>query len=100
MKYNTETDEFTISFFKDILTTIPIIPAVVKIPLWAGRYELTGELAMVWVRERLVPPNRQNIDDILESLGLEEYSEIGLLSALKGKCCQDDLYLEELYEEV
>lgn len=48
-----------------------------------------------WVRERLVPPERANIGEILKARGLEEYDEFGLLVSSGGRCMQDDLYLEE-----
>lgn len=53
-----------------------------------------------WVRERIIPPNRQNISSILHELGMKEYSEIGMLVAYKGSRCQDDMWIEEVTEGI
>lgn len=48
-------------------------------PAWARR----------WVAERVVPPGRQNLGEILRANGLREYSEFALLAFGKGACSQD-----------
>ena len=52
-----------------------------------------------WVQYRLVPPERQNIGQILRDSGLKEYDEFPLLMRSMGRCEQDDCYLEEIPEE-
>jgi len=47
----------------------------------------------VWVQQRIVPPDRQNIGQILKDNGLTEYDEYGLLTLAMGRCAQDDSYL-------
>lgn len=44
----------------------------------------------MWVRQRIVPPDRQNIGQILKANGLEEYDEFSLLMFGSGRCAQDD----------
>ena len=63
--------------------------------LRSGRHELTAEESLGWVRSRLVPPDRQNIQQVLQANGLREYSEIDLLERSRGYSCNDDL---EVYE--
>lgn len=53
----------------------------------------------MWVRQRIVPPDRQNIGQILKANGLEEYDEFSLLMLGSGRCAQDDYYLFPLSEE-
>ena len=65
----------------------------------AGYYDLNPEMSLRWVQDRLIPPNRANIGDILREGGLTEYSEIGMIDLHKGRCVQDDLYLEEYFAE-
>ena len=60
-----------------------------------GKYELTHEDSLRWLRGRICPPGRHNIREILRDNGLEEYDEFGLLMITKGKCGKDELYLVE-----
>ena len=47
----------------------------------------------LWVQQRIVPADRQNIGQILKENGLEEYDEFELLMLADGRCEQDDYYL-------
>lgn len=55
-------------------------------------------LSELWVKERIVPSNRQNIGQILKNNKLSEYDEYKLLIKNKGRCVQDSLYLELIKE--
>lgn len=52
-----------------------------------------------WVRQRIIPSDRQNIGNILKANGLKEYDEHKLLLLADGRCAQDDCYIEPLKEE-
>ena len=52
----------------------------------------------LWVQLRIVPSDRQNLGQILRENGLETYDEYELLLLSKGRCAQDDYYLEQLEE--
>ncbi|MCD8008182.1 MAG: DUF2442 domain-containing protein [Clostridiales bacterium] len=52
--------------------------------------------SLVWVQNRIVPPERQNIGEILKLNGLDEYDEFKLLKLCRGRCAQDDCYLKEI----
>ena len=59
----------------------------------------------VWVQQRIIPTDRQNIGEILRDNQLEEYDEYELLTLAMGRCAQDDYYLvpideKELPEEI
>lgn len=54
--------------------------------------------ALMWVQQRIVPIDRQNIGEILRDNGLEEYDEHKLLMLAMGRCAQDDYYLVPLDE--
>lgn len=47
----------------------------------------------LWVQQRIVPADRQNIGQILKENGLKEYDEFELLMLADGRCEQDDYYL-------
>lgn len=49
-----------------------------------------------WVKERIIPRDRQNISQILKACNMKYYDEFLLLLYAKGRCCQDDYYIEEI----
>lgn len=54
----------------------------------------------IWVQQRIVPPDRQNLGQILKDNGLKEYDEFELLMLADGRCAQDSYYLTEVSEKV
>ena len=52
----------------------------------------------IWVQQRIVPSDRQNLGQILKENNLSEYDEFELLMLSEGRCAQDDLYIEEMTE--
>ena len=50
----------------------------------------------VWVQQRIVPHDRQNLGQILKDNNLDEYDEFELLMLSNGRCSQDELYLEAI----
>ena len=59
----------------------------------------------IWVQQRIVPIDRQNIGEILRDNHLKEYDEYELLTLAMGRCAQDDYYLvpidgKDLPEEI
>ena len=51
---------------------------------------------MQWLRLRIVPPDRQNIAQILSDLKLPAYDEFKLLEYTKGRCSHDDYYITKV----
>ncbi len=51
------------------------------------------------VEQRIVPPDRQNIGEILRDNHLKEYDEYELLMLAMGRCAQDDYYLVPIDEK-
>ncbi len=54
------------------------------------------EWSLKWVKQRVIPPERQNIGQILRESGMEYYDEFPLLLKNQGRSCQDECYLEEV----
>ena len=50
----------------------------------------------MWIQQRIVPYERQNIGQILKDNGLKAYDELKLLELSDGRCAQDDYYIERL----
>ena len=57
---------------------------------------LDGTWSRRWVEERIVPPSRQNIGQVLKANNLDEYDDFKLLLVSMGRCCQDDFELVEV----
>ena len=65
-----------------------------------GEHSVGSYWSRIWVDQRIVPQDRQNIGQVLRENGLAEYDEFSLLMLSHGRCAQDDCYLEELPEDV
>lgn len=93
-------DEITQEFHMHIDKTADLSKAPILITAFAdkGMYDLTPEWSMRWVQARIIPPNRANIIGILQAAGLREYSEWGMLLYCKGRCAQDNMWIEEIVD--
>lgn len=75
-----------------------------KVPLILSSFVRKGERTVnsywsrLWVQQRVIPPDRQNIGQILRENGLKEYDEFELMMLTKGRCEQDDYYLTPIRE--
>ena len=61
-----------------------------------GHYSISSYWSRLWVQQRIIPSDRQNIGQVLKENGLSEYDEFQLLMLSNGRCSQDDCYLEEI----
>lgn len=52
----------------------------------------------MWVEQRIVPSDRQNIGSILKEYNLEEYDEFKLFLISDGRCSQDNCYIVPVKE--
>ena len=52
----------------------------------------------IWVQQRIIPTDRQNLGQILRDNGLTGYDEYEILVLANGRCAQDDYYIEPLEE--
>ena len=68
-------------------------PAMIHRFMTNGRMELDSELSSLWVSDRIIPKDRQNIADILRENNLSTYREIDMLELCMGRCTFDDIYL-------
>lgn len=63
-----------------------------------GEHTVNSYWSRIWVQQRIVPSDRQNIGQILRDNGLKAYDEYALLALSSGRCEQDDYYLEPIDE--
>lgn len=61
-------------------------------------FTIPRDICLAWVRERVIPIDRQNINAILNNHRLKEYDEMKLLELSEGKCSQDNLYIKKIDE--
>ena len=81
------------------------VPAMFYGQVGRRNHSIDHELALKWVRQRIVPAERQNISSILRDNNLKEYDEYRLLVLSAGRCAQDDQYIvragyEDLPDEI
>jgi hypothetical protein len=61
-----------------------------------GEHSVNSYWSHLWVQQRIIPQDRQNLGQVLKSNGLEEYDEFKLLLLSMGRCAQDNCYLVEV----
>ena len=64
----------------------------------SGVFTIPRDISLAWIRERVIPSGRQNINSILHRHKLKEYDEMNLLELSEGKCSQDSLYIRKTDE--
>lgn len=63
-----------------------------------GETTVNSYWSRIWVQQRIIPPDRQNITEILRDNHLKEYDEYKLLMLAMGRCAQDSYYLVPIEE--
>lgn len=61
-----------------------------------GIYTIPGDISYLWVKGRVIPSGRQNINSILKTHNLKEYDEMKFLELAEGRCSQDGLSIKKL----
>lgn len=64
-----------------------------------GKKTVNAYWSKLWVQQRIVPTDRQNLGMILRDNGLECYDEFKLLVLADGKCAQDSYYIVKITEK-
>lgn len=74
------------------------LPMLLASFLQRGEYTVNAYWSRLWVQQRIVPADRQNLGMILKENNLKEYNEYKLLLLGKGRCAQDNCYIVPLEE--
>ena len=61
-----------------------------------GERDIPGKWVEEWISERIAPPGRQNIGEILRTHGIDEYDPCELLASSEGRSTQDGFVLHEI----
>lgn len=94
LTYDEESEQYAVHIpdavdYKDL-------PAILSLLAKQGIRELDDKWARRFVKERVVPPERQNIGMIMRQLNMKKYSEFPILEYTSGRCCMDDFYVKEI----
>jgi hypothetical protein len=93
-RYDPDMEQFSLSLFPDI--PADDLPLSLEIFAANGKRELAHQDVMTWIRGRICPSGRQNINSILKELNLSEYDEFGILMHTMARCDKDELYLSAI----
>lgn len=74
-------------------------PLLLSSFLERGEKTVNAYWSAMWVDQRIVPSNRQNLGQVLKDNGLKEYDPYELLMLANGRCAQDDYYLEQISDD-
>lgn len=92
--YNEETKDFEIEIPET--TKSNEAPLIIAAFIGKGQRRIGKEWSLRFVQQRITPPNRQNIGQILKVNNMKEYDEFQFLMKCEGRCCQDDCYIVEV----
>ncbi len=94
LTYEEDTDQYAIEIPESVdPDRLPAIPGMLA---RNGIRSIDDRFARQFVKERVVPPERQNIGQIMRQVGMGYYSEFPLLVYCSGRCCMDEFWLEEI----
>lgn len=94
LSYDEDKDEYHVSIPESV--NPDNLPAILGILARKGIREIDDKWARRFVKERVVPPDRQNIGMILREVGIGYYSEFPLLVYTSGRCAMDEFFIEEI----
>lgn len=61
-------------------------------------YTIPRDISFLWIKERVIPSGRQNIQSILNTHKLEQYDEMKMLEISEARCSQDSLFIKRKKE--
>ena len=61
-----------------------------------GFHKVPKDLSKSWVEERVIPPTRQGIEEVLKDFRITEYNLLDMLLATDGRCQLDNSYVQEI----
>lgn len=97
LHYDTETEEFRIEMLDDYTGLHPDIMMTI-LGKERGEKWITGRNMANYMRQRIFPPNRHMVNDILAKVGLSKYKVIDILDITHGRCDMDDNIFIEIIE--
>ena len=90
LTYDWDKDEYHATFNKELPTGAPVM---FRILAERGQFYMDDKLCRVFIRDRVIPANRQNIGEILREMGERFYHECFMLKHIPLSV-MDDAYIE------
>jgi len=59
-------------------------------------YTIPRDISFMFLQERVVPGDRQNISSILANSNIKEYDVMKLIDITRGRCCQDSISIKPI----
>ena len=94
LNYDEEKHEYEIEVPENVSSAEA--PMIIADFIDKNQRKIDKEWSLRWVKQRVIPPERQNIGQILKENGMEYYDEFSLLIMNQGRSCQDECYLVEV----
>lgn len=93
--YNNETRKWKVEITNTDMSAL--LPAQLIIARRMGDWVLTDEESYGFIKDRVIPANRMNIQEILEYNHFPYYDEYFFIKAGGGRCCNDEFYLKQVF---
>lgn len=75
------------------------LPLMISSFFRKGIRTIDSYYSKLWVKQRIVPSDRQNLGQILKDNNLKNYDEFELLTLSKGRCVQDSYYIYPIFSD-
>lgn len=100
--YDTSTKSFTFKKYDEIIARKYLPLGMYSYSNWNIDYTPNNDDIVFWIKERVVPEERQNINEVLEAIGLVDYDFWEICRRTRGMCMEDYFWLSkgEKYEDV
>lgn len=102
ISYNQDKDEFSFKLNEEIKDTKYLPPILYDYTNLSLDYKPTHENILWWIEDRIMPPERDAIDHILDKMGLSIYNPWTILKENKGMSLEDYWWIRkdnEKYEQ-
>lgn len=102
ISYNQDKDEFSFRLNEDIKDTKYLPPILYDYTNLSLDYKPTHENILWWIEDRIMPPERDALNHILNKMGLSIYNPWTILKDNKGMTLEDYWWIRkdnEKYEE-
>lgn len=102
ISYNQDKDEFSFTLNEDIKDTKYLPPILYDYTNLSLDYKPTHENILWWIEDRIMPPERDALNHILNKMGLSIYNPWTILKDNKGMTLEDYWWIRkdnEKYEE-
>lgn len=102
ISYNQDKDEFSFKLNEEIKDTKYLPPILYDYTNLSLDYKPTHKNILWWIEDRIMPPERDAIDHILDKMGLSIYNPWTILKENKGMTLEDYWWIRkdnEKYEQ-